>query len=539
MMHSILISILLLLASSSFAATCIKSGTVCADSTPCKTISGVQVCLTDPAINATCWKYTDSYSCLAQPPVNYCAAIASTAGCTPIASVCTTPGATPGSACVRWTDTYRCGTSPVMRMNTVSLNSTHTTTSDVTPAPQCALPAHNPTCTIAETVNGIPTYTCRSEQSNCAAIATTAGCTLSASTCVSPMGGTAANCLLYEKSYSCPSSVVGATSTILDCGSSQFCTGGNCFNAGHVPDGDIGSAVIGHEISRQATIYADGNGLLFSGESNSCNHNPLGRCCSPKGGAVNNRSIGGNILVTAGGQAIAAGSAYMYDAASTAYNTARGIEAIVATGAGAAAGGYSMSAYGLTMTYTAATTAGAGGTFTFAFDPTTFAIAVAIMIVVELSSCEPEEKTLAMKNGAGLCRQSASSCNDLLCFSVRRTYCCFNSKLAKIVNTAAVHQLGRANNDCSGMTTTEFGMLDFSKIDMSEFTAEIMANLNLPTTLSQLEKCANGAVPNSAGTCADGSVPALQTVTGVDGITVDVNNSVMQRMQNYFTSGQQ
>jgi conjugal transfer mating pair stabilization protein TraN len=191
----------------------------------------------------------------------------------------------------------------------------------------------------------------------------------------------------------------------------------------------------------------------------------------------------------------------MYDIMSTTYNAYRGGAAMMAAAStAAAASGYSMTAYGLAMTYSSA----AG--FTFAFDPTSFAVAVAILIVVELTSCEKAEKELAQKNGAGLCRQYSSSCNGFFCTSVTRRYCCFNSKLAKIINTAAVAQIGRANSDCTGLTMAEFGMLNFAAIDLGEFTAEIMANIQLPST---------GA------------------------IGVDVNAAIQKKLTNYYTTGKQ
>lgn len=498
MIRSILFASLLLLAGESFALRCVKTGSVCVDATPCKKISGVDVCLTDPAINAACWKYTDTYNCTAQDPVDYCSAIGSTSGCQQVDSVCSTPGATPGSGCMKWTNTYRCGASTATRSNTVILDSSYTTSTDVTSAAQCVSAADNPTCTLAENASGVRSYTCMSQSSNCASLQTQ-GCTLSASTCVSPAGGTDANCMLYEKSYSCPTA--GATSTVLDCGSQQYCIGGNCFNSGHEPDTDLAAAVASHEIGRQAATYIDANQRIFGGTAESCDQDSLSRCCDPKGGAVKNSSIGGKIITTAGGQVISAGSSYMYDIMSNTYNAMRGGEAMMAAATtGAATSGLSMSAYGLTMTYSS--TAG----FSFAFDPTTFAVAVAVLVIVEVTSCPKYEKELAQKNGAGLCRHYSSNCNGFFCTSVTRRYCCFNSKLAKIINTAAVTQLGRANSDCSGLTMDEFGRLDFSAIDMSEFMAEIMATATLPST---------GA------------------------INTDVNNSVQQKLLNYYTRGKQ
>lgn len=536
MIRSILLASLLLLAGESFALQCVKTGTVCADATPCKTISGVQVCLTDPAVNAACWKYTDTYSCTAQTPADYCLAIGSTFGCQQVDSVCATPGATPGSGCMRWTNTYRCGDIAATRSNTIVLDGSYTTSTEVTSATQCVSAANNPTCTLAENANGVRSYACISQPSNCAALQTQ-GCTLSTSTCLSPAGGTAANCMLYEKSYSCPTA--GATSTVLDCGAQQYCTGGNCFNTGHEPDADLALAVSAQEVGRQAMTYVDVDQRLFSGQDGSCVHNSLSSCCDAKGGAVNNSSVGGKILTTVGGQSIFAGSRYMYDIMYNGYQAYRAMSVMSATAAfagaaatsAAAATSFSMSAYGLAMSYSSVSG------FSFAFDPTTFAVAVAILVVVELTSCEQAEKELAQKNGAGLCRQYSSSCNGYFCTSVTRRYCCFNSKLAKIINAAAVTQIGRASSDCTGLTMAEFGTLNFAAIDLGEFTADIMSNIELPTTV-HTAVCADGTPPDVTGSCADGSVPSIPSV-GTDAIRTDVNAGIQKKLINYYTNGKQ
>jgi len=513
--RSLLFTLLVLASHASIAASCVKTGSVCVDATPCKKISGVDVCLTDPAINAACWKYTDTYKCLDKAAVDYCAAISAMPGCQQVSSVCSSPSS---SGCMRWTNTYRCGGSAAPPANTVKLDTTYTIVTDTINTSACDSFSSNPTCQLAShvctepaetrVINGLAVYkdcwawqdsfSCLGAvQSDCAAL-DAKGCTYSSSTCLSPAGATGANCMLQEKTYSCPS---GGSTTVLDCGSQQYCTGGNCFDTGHVPDGDFALAVASQEVGRQAATYIDANQRIFSGNAESCDQDSLSRCCDPKGGAVKNSSIGGRILTTAGGQAISAGSSYMYDVMSSAYDSMRGMEAMSAAATtGAAAGGYSMGAYGLTMTYSSS----AG--FSFAFDPTTFAVAVAVLVIVEVTSCPQDEKELAQKNGAGLCRHYSSNCNGFFCTSVTRRYCCFNSKLAKIINTAAVTQLGRANSDCSGLTMDEFGRMDFSAIDMSEFTAEIMATATLPST---------GA------------------------INTDVNNSVQQKLLNYYTRGKQ
>lgn len=512
MIRSILVSLLLLFSGESFALSCVKTGTVCADAAPCKTISGVQVCLTDPAINAVCWKYTDTYNCVAQNAVDYCSAISTTSGCRQVDSVCATPGATPGSSCTRWTNTYRCGsTLSSTPTNTTYLNNSYTIATDIANNAQCQAYTDNPSCklvsrTCAEpaatrTINGLSvyrdcwswqdSYACIGNAQNSCAPLQARRCTLGASTCLTSFNG---ECVYAEKAYQCPSLV--AASTVLDCGAQQYCTGGNCFNSGHVPDTDLASAVSAQETSRQAMAYVGPDQRLFGGEAGSCVHNSLGRCCDPKGGAVRNKFYAGQIFMTNYAvQGVITGSAYMYDAMYTGYNAyAAGASLAQSANAG----------------MTAASQTGSFS-YTAAFDPTSLAIAVAIVVITDLSSCEQAEKVLAQKQGAGLCRQYSSTCNGTFCGSITKRFCCFNSKLAKIINTAAVGQLGKAISDCTGLTMTEFGMLNFAAIDLGEFTAEIMANLELP------------ASPTS----------------GTSPIRTDVNAAIQRKLTNYYTTGRQ
>ncbi|WP_300319812.1 conjugal transfer protein TraN, partial [Accumulibacter sp.] len=103
-------------ACSSYAqnARCRLAAHTCVDSTPCKRdASGATVCLagvTPPegGLNstATCWRYQDDYSCIADDPLDYCAAIKATAGCSLVASSCDS-SAFDGS-CNQYTRQYQC-----------------------------------------------------------------------------------------------------------------------------------------------------------------------------------------------------------------------------------------------------------------------------------------------------------------------------------------------------------------------------------------------------------------------------------------------
>jgi len=492
-----------------------------------------EVCLSQ--LGLSCWNYEDTYDCLQPDAVDYCAAISQVPGCRQTGSVCSVTDTVFGSGCMKWTNTWQCGAGVSQPANTVALDTTYTITSDTIDASACSSLSANPSCKLAShtciepagtrTINGLPVYkdcwawqddySCLGPiQSDCAALQNR-GCTLNSSKCVSY--GINNTCTLTEHVYSCTDKPA-STSTVVDCGGSQYCTGGNCFGAGHVPDTDLAKAAAVMEMSRQAGNYMDPGSLtVFGGEPGSCKNKlgGLSNCCNAKGdgaGLTNSRTMGGKILTTAGGQAIMAGSKYMYDVM---YNSYQAYKAMAATAAtigfagsaasmAAAATTYQMSAYGITMSYSAS----AG--FTFGFDPASLAVSVAIMVVADYLACEQPEKMLGMKKGQNLCRFAGSHCSKSLlggiCIEVTENYCCFNSRLARIMNTAGAAQLGRPASDCSGFTPDEFASIDFSKVDLSEFEAEIMASVQLPST-------------NAVGT--------------------DASLTIQQKISNYYTRGKQ
>lgn len=545
MKRTIILAALLMFAGKTFSATCVKTGSVCTDSTPCKTISGVQVCLTDPAVNATCWQYTDTYQCIQPNAVDYCAALQSTPGCAQTSSVCAVTDTLFGTGCMQWTNTYQCGTGLATPANTVSLGTSYTLASNTLNTTACTTYSSNPSCQLAshvcadttpsKVINGLTvtlaqaggcwsytdSYSCLGAmQSTCAPLVSK-GCTLNTSKCIKY--GSNGSCTLTENTYSCQSSP-GTTSTVTDCGTNQYCTGGNCFNSGHTPNADFAQTTAMMEALRQAGNYQDpASTKIFGGTSGDCTNTLFGlsNCCKPSGGASSNGGILGNAVVSAGGQVLKYGSSYVYDTLFDNSYIVRGFDSMLgSTPVGSLVGGSSsfspaFGMYGFTASFGAApvgaTVLGSAGGVTFAFDPTSLAISVAIMVIQDLMSCTPDEQKLAMKNGQNLCRFTGSFCSMEIpiiggCIQVTQTYCCFNSRLARIVNTAGSAQIGRSATDCSGFTPTEFALLDFSKIDLSEFTAEIMANVKLPST---------GAV------------------------TTDSTSTMQKKLNNYYTTGKQ
>ncbi len=509
----------LFLSGQSVAADCKLASTTCIDTTASKTISGIVVTLADAG---GCWQYQDVYTCLKPNAIDYCAAFRQVPTCAQMDSTCSLNDTLFNTGCMEWTNTWRCAKGMSTPANTVVLGDTYTIATDTINNAQCQTYTDNPTCTLAahvctdpaatRNINGLDvykdcwawqdTYTCAGVTQNDCQSLLDRGCTLQTSTCMK----TAANgqCSLTEKVYQCQSSP-GSTTTTLNCGSQQYCMGNNCFNTGHVPDADLAKTAAMMEMMRQSGNYQDpAQQLIFGGQGSSCTKTLFGlfNCCKASAGGTNmkNSSVMGFAVqqgLSAGGQALKYGSSYVYDTLFDSSFIVRGLDsALSSTPIGSLAGGSSMGfspsfgLYGFTATFGApaagATVLGSAGGITFAFDPYSLMIAVAIMVIQDLMSCTQDEKMLGMKKGENLCRYTGSYCSAEvpilgICLQVTENYCCFNSHLARIINTAGGAQLGRTASNCTGFTADEFALLDFSRIDLSEFTNEIMANVRTPS----------------------------------------------------------
>lgn len=114
-----------------------------------------------------------------------------------------------------------------------------------------------------------------------------------------------------------------------------------------------------------------------------------------------------------------------------------------------------------------------------------------------LGQCKQEEIQLAKLKGRGLCHEIGEYCSktlDLLfteiCIEHSKSYCCFNSKLSRIVHEQGRPQMSTDINNwgspegpfCRGFIPEEFQMLDFSRIDLSEWYGDIV-----PTAQGQVE----------------------------------------------------
>lgn len=480
--------------------SCTMTAETCVDSSPAtRNFNGLDV-------TESCWKLQRDYSCVTPSYVNYCLPLAA-AGCTESAPPVCSAKAPDANTCLANTRTYTCGAIQPPNPTVVLLDSSYTIITDGKDLSACSSYADNPNCILATSVcvdsepatrmiDGFPitkdcwgwtnTYACVSDapKSNCDEFAKDPNCTFQTKVCVNKMEADApkpGSCDVWESTYKCQTKP-STTSTISDCAGQTYCLDGSCFDTGYTPDADIAMAASGLEVGRQMGVYEDPTThKLFVGNNKQC-RNTFSDCCKSTGGgsSLSNRVLMDTATSAAkfGAETVVKwGSAYAFD-----YLAETGLSTMLSIGIMDSMADFAMSSptlnlYGLQFSFSL----DAGVSFV-GFDPYSFAIAAAIMIYSELTSCTQEEQMLGMSRGQGLCTRVGSYCKSKtlgVCTKNVGSYCCFNSKLARIINEQGRAQLGMgwgdpAGPDCSGFTVAQIQALDFSKIDLSEFIADVV-----------------------------------------------------------------
>ncbi|WP_240959872.1 conjugal transfer protein TraN [Novosphingobium olei] len=106
--------------------------------------------------------------------------------------------------------------------------------------------------------------------------------------------------------------------------------------------------------------------------------------------------------------------------------------------------------------------------------------------------CSAEEKQLDIKDRMGLCHYVGTYCSQkvlFVCTTKRKSYCCFPSKLSRILQEQGRTQLGLGWGDarhpeCRGFTVAEFQQLDLGKMDFREVYADFTEAVKLPDEVS-------------------------------------------------------
>lgn len=110
--------------------------------------------------------------------------------------------------------------------------------------------------------------------------------------------------------------------------------------------------------------------------------------------------------------------------------------------------------------------------------------------------CSAEDRAVDQKDDAGLCHTVGSFCSSRVlgvCTTRRRAYCCFESRLSRILQQQGRPQIGRDWGDpedeqCTGFTIDEFALLDLSQMDFSEVYQEFADAVRLPDELEATQQ---------------------------------------------------
>jgi conjugal transfer mating pair stabilization protein TraN len=333
------------------------------------------------------------------------------------------------------------------------------------------------------------TYTCLShEKINDCQPLRNQGCAQIATTCISTLPS--GMCAMSEQTYQCQTAAEISTQKTV-CDQSTFCqsNGTGCFDTSAPADKDFAYSAVMLEAAREAGVYGvDPSKIeIFKGYREECSVKVLGgssikSCCSGAGGgsAFTNYAVLGVGVSAAGAvgrETVKVGSKYVYD---TLYQSLS--DGIVKQGLGAMSSwastigggalGSQFGAYGFQFSFSMA-----NGFQFVGFDPYTFAASVAIMMVQKWLACDSKEQVLSMKKGQSLCVHTGSYCSKKTlgaCTEKKEKHCCFNSKLAKIINRQGRIQIGLPIDSCSGFNQEQLQAIDFAQIDLSEFIADVM-----------------------------------------------------------------
>jgi len=370
-------------------------------------------------------------------------------------------------------------------------------------------------------------YVCLQDEveSDCAGLENNPDCSESDRKCVIELED--GRCSVMDREFKCLTGTP-VVQTITNCGSRRFCINGSCYDTGYPPDTDFGRVIAMMEMVNEFSYG------LFKGDAHDCASEKLWglkNCCktnSAMAGATDN-SMMNQVMNIAGETVSYLGSRYLYSGSSavggqylnwitSTFTTPSSLWIGQAPMGSVVQGGIlpliynyattgvlsgSFSAFGMTfgfgvdgaMVVQAAADAGWGtvvaeigggasaGGLSIAICIPCIIVLVIIMIIMTLLECDEEEFILGAKRSQGLCHKVGSWCEDKgifgECIERREGWCCFTSKLARIVQQQGRAQIGKSwgnpkHPDCSGFINEEFLRINFDQIDLSEFIGDIM-----------------------------------------------------------------
>ena len=106
-------------------------------------------------------------------------------------------------------------------------------------------------------------------------------------------------------------------------------------------------------------------------------------------------------------------------------------------------------------------------------------------LLVGMANCSASERELAEERHAGNTHYLGKYCSKKTLFGVcirrSRAWCVFGSKLGRILQQQGRAQLGIGWSSCRGFTVAEVESIDFARLDLSEFTQDLMDGSREPS----------------------------------------------------------
>ncbi|MDA0902095.1 MAG: conjugal transfer protein TraN, partial [Proteobacteria bacterium] len=393
-----------------------------------------------------CWDYSLVKNCQPTQLINYCDELANKTSCSQSSSKCLEEA---DKECINYQNNYKCSDNSAVASNKVIYEGykqdilseyvDYSNCDSFNNSKYCAFSSE--TCLddpslSTKNIEGLDivrdcwdyqrNYSCLSEDeanSDCQNLESNDSCTYSSQTCLAYNN---ALCIINQKSYNC----LESSSDIQLCAAPVNCEGENCDDISYVKDVNFARSVASLSMLEDASQEIDHDDLsTFSGNNNRCGKDLLNYsdCCDMSG-------WGSDI------------SGALDDATET------------------------MSPGGKTILLPVLSTD------------------LASQGLSGLVQCDAEENQLALKRQARQCVYIGTYCSeeeDLTgtCLKEKESYCCFTSKLVRIIHEQGRPQLGigwgspEAPN-CSGLKIDDLDNIDFSQIDFSEIAVEAESNVN-------------------------------------------------------------
>ncbi|MDC0857581.1 conjugal transfer protein TraN, partial [Rickettsiales bacterium] len=392
----------------------------------------------------SCWQYDIIESCTPSQYVNYCEELENSSQCSSLNSSCIVEGS---EYCQQFENIYRCSDDQIQEIEgqTSYIGFFQDIESDYIDYGSCYDFDNNTGCEITnescqskglKIIDGLEvdrdcwqykrTYKCADSslvESNCGGLESQ--CIFSDSECQDY--DESGICIEYQRFYDCPNSVqqLDSDSQIVVCNSQVYCNNGDCDEIEYEKNNDLAKASAFASMLENAASELDAeSSITFAGTTGKCSKDllSLSDCCSMDG--------------------------LFEDIIESAFSHLQWANGI-----------------GLIRSISGDETSDTG---------------------LDLSFCSSSENELYMRRYNDQCVYIGRYCSaeeDLtgLCLQEKESYCCFSSKISKIVNEQGRSQIGRgwgspSAPDCSGLSMTEINALDFDSMDFASLEAEIYEN---------------------------------------------------------------